>query len=58
MARHNIKWGITPHRAKTTKAREIIQKWWRWIGHVLCMDNNRICKTALMWQPEGKHKVW
>jgi len=31
MARHNIKWGITPHRAKTTKAREIIQKWWRWI---------------------------
>ena len=35
----------------------IIPNRWRWIGHVLRMDNNRICKTALTWQPEGKGKV-
>ena len=26
----------------------------RWIDHALRMDNNRICRTALTWQPEGK----
>ena len=26
----------------------------RWIDHALRMDNNRICRTALTWQPDGK----
>jgi hypothetical protein len=26
----------------------------RWIYHVLRMVNNRMCTTALTWQPEGK----
>ena len=33
------------------------KKRWSWIGHVLRMNNNRICTTALTWQPEGKRKV-
>ena len=45
-------------RCDTTNASEsIMQKRWRWICHVLRMDNRVICITALTWQPEGKRKV-
>jgi hypothetical protein len=45
-------------RARITKASESIKgKTWKWIGHVLRMDNTRIYTTALAWQPEGKMKV-
>jgi len=37
--------------------RKITQKRWRWIGHVVRMDNNRICTTALTLQPDGELKV-
>jgi hypothetical protein len=40
------------------KASEIIiPNRWRWIGHVLRMDNSMICTTALTRQPEGNSKV-
>mgnify|MGYP001794291984 CR=1 FL=1 len=29
---------------------------WKWIGHVLRMERNSHCRTALTWQPEGKQK--
>ena len=46
-------------RAEITNASEeiIIQKRWQWIGHVIRMDTNRFCTTALPWQPGGKRKV-
>lgn len=46
-------------RAETTNASEeiIMQKRWRWINHVIRMDTNRFCTTALPWQPRGKRKV-
>ena len=28
----------------------------RLIGHVLCMERNSHCRTALTWQPEGKRR--
>jgi hypothetical protein len=46
------------HTVETTKASKIIiQKRWRWIGHILRRDNNMICTTALTWQPEVKRNV-
>ena len=46
------------HRTRTTKVSEAIkQRKWKWIGHVLRMDDSRICTTALTWQPEGKRRV-
>ena len=45
-------------RTKTATASEMITlRKWKWIGHVLRMDNTRICTTALTWHPEGKRKV-
>jgi hypothetical protein len=45
-------------RARTTKLSETVKgRKWKWIGHVLRMDNTRICATALTWQPERKRKV-
>ena len=29
---------------------------WKWIGHVLRMERNSHCRTALTWQPEGKQR--
>ena len=29
---------------------------WKWIGHVLRMERNSHCRTALTWQPEGKRR--
>ncbi|KAK7101726.1 hypothetical protein V1264_020063 [Littorina saxatilis] len=34
----------------------ITQRRWRWIGHVLRMENDSIPKVALRWTPEGKRK--
>jgi len=39
------------------QAKLVYKKRLRWIVDVLCMDNNRICITALTRQPEGKRKV-
>jgi hypothetical protein len=46
-------------RAETTNASEdiIMQKRWRWIDHVIRMDTNRFCTTALPWQPRRTRKV-
>ena len=30
---------------------------WRWIGHVLRMQNNCYCQTAMSWVPEGRRKA-
>ena len=29
---------------------------WKWLGHVLRMENNRHARTAITWTPEGKRK--
>ncbi|KAL9980638.1 hypothetical protein ACROYT_G009248 [Oculina patagonica] len=34
----------------------IMQRRWRWIGHVIRKENESITKTALYWTPEGKRK--
>ena len=36
---------------------EVKIKIWRCIGHVLRMENESNCRTALKWKPEGKRKV-
>ena len=30
---------------------------WKWVGHILRMDNNNRCGTALTWTPGGRRKV-
>ena len=45
-------------KTRTTEMNKVITKRrWTWIGHILRMDKNRICTTALTWQPEGKRSV-
>lgn len=34
----------------------IMRKRWRWIGHVLRMDQNSITRVSLRWTPEGRRK--
>ncbi|KAL9972928.1 hypothetical protein ACROYT_G019325 [Oculina patagonica] len=34
----------------------IMQRRWRWIGHVIRKENESITKTALYWTPEGRRK--
>ena len=34
----------------------IIRRRWRWIGHVLRMENDSIPKVALKYMPEGKRR--
>ena len=34
----------------------IMQKRWRWIGHIMRQDTDSITRTALHWTPEGKRK--
>ena len=42
-------------RAETHPISEIIkQRRWRWIGHVLRMENNENPRIALTWTPEGR----
>ena len=36
---------------------EVKQRRWKWIGHVLRIDDNCHCMTALTWLPEGRRKV-
>ena len=33
---------------------EVKTRWWKWIGHVLHMERNSHCRTALTWQPKGR----
>ncbi|GFS15729.1 hypothetical protein ElyMa_004940300 [Elysia marginata] len=35
----------------------IVQKRWRWIGHVLCKDQNVIPRVAVQWKPDGNRKL-
>ena len=35
---------------------EVKTRRWKWIGHVLRMERNGHCRTALTWQPEGKRR--
>ena len=35
---------------------EICERRWKWIGHVLRMDQHSHCRTALGWAPEGKRR--
>ncbi|VDI25005.1 Hypothetical predicted protein [Mytilus galloprovincialis] len=45
-------------RAGTRKlSYNLVERRWRWIGHVLMMDTNSICSVALTWKPEGKRKA-
>ena len=45
-------------RTGTGKMSEIVtRRRWTWFGHLLRMDNNKICVTALTWKPEGKRRV-
>jgi hypothetical protein len=34
----------------------LIQKSWRWLGHVLRKPSEDMTKVALRWTPEGKRK--
>ncbi|XP_033115324.1 uncharacterized protein LOC117115574, partial [Anneissia japonica] len=36
---------------------EIMSRRWKWLGHILRMDQNKNCYTALTWKPEGKRRV-
>ena len=36
--------------------KEIGRRKWKWIGHVMRMDNNRHPKVAMRWTPPGKRK--
>ena len=36
---------------------EVKRRRWKWIGHVLRMDGNSHCMTALSWAPEGRRRV-
>ena len=46
------------HNITNTKDMEtlLIQKRWRWLGHVLRKPPEDITKVALRWTPEGKRK--
>ena len=35
---------------------EVKTRRWKWIGHVLRMERNSHCRTALTWQPEGERR--
>ena len=42
-------------QARTCTIREQTRRRrWRWIGHVLCMNNEQNPRIALTWAPEGK----
>ena len=41
----------------TRTSEEVKARWWKLIGHVLKMDNNCPCMTALSWCPECRRKV-
>ena len=35
---------------------QIKRRRWKWLGHVLRMENTRHVKLAITWTPEGKRK--
>ena len=60
----NIRWPYVISNdeiLKRTKLRRISEevkiRRWKWIGHVLRMEDNSDCITALTWKPEGRRKV-
>ena len=40
-----------------TISTEVKLRRWKWVGHILRMDKNSKCETALTWTPEGRRKV-
>ena len=40
-----------------TISTEVKIRRWKWVGHILRMEKNSNCETALTWTPEGKRKV-
>ncbi|XP_071171213.1 uncharacterized protein [Mytilus edulis] len=46
------------HEMTNTKDMEtlLIQKIWRWLGHVIRKPSDDMTKVALRWTPEGKRK--
>jgi arginyl-tRNA--protein-N-Asp/Glu arginylyltransferase len=48
------------HNITNTKSKDmetlLIQKRWRWLGHVLRKPSEDMTKVALRWTPEGKRK--
>ena len=46
------------NRTKLKKiSEEVKARRWKWIGHVLRMEDNCHCRTAMTWVPEGRRKV-
>ena len=44
-------------RAEMEKISIVIKRRrWKWLGHVLRMDNSRHAKIAISWTPDGKRK--
>ena len=37
-----------------TISKLVMKRRWKWIGHVLRMDNSCLPRVALVWAPEGK----
>ena len=35
---------------------DILQRKWRWLGHTLRKPQDNITRTALTWNPQGKHR--
>ena len=40
-----------------TISTEVKLRRWKWVGHILRMDKNSKCETALTWTPGGRRKV-
>ena len=40
-----------------TISTEVKLRRWKWVGHILRMEKNSKCETALTWKPEGRRKV-
>ena len=47
---------LTKTKLKTIST-EVKLRRWKWVGHILRMDKNSKCETALTWTPEGRRKV-
>ena len=39
-----------------TISTEVKLRRWKWVGHILRMDKNSKCETALTWTSEGRRK--
>ena len=40
-----------------TISTEVKIRRWKWVGHILRMEKNSNCETALTWTPEGKERL-